>query len=230
MATGKYIAYLRVSTARQGASGLGIAAQRKAVEDFLNGGRHTLLRTFIETESGKVNARPQLEKALHLCKVTGATLIVAKLDRLSRNAAFLMMLRDSGARFVAADMPDANTMTIGILALVAQHEREAISKRTTEALQAAKARGVKLGSPDGARHLLKLKLGNKAAVKANRAKAADYAESLRPVIDDLRAEGVVTLPAIADALTERGMQTPRGGKWHPASVRNLLNRLGRQKR
>src|SRR3954469_22234666 len=126
---GKFVAYYRVSTARQGRSGLGLDAQKKAVADYLDGGKWTLLREFTEVESGKDDSRPELAKALHLAGVTGATLVIAKLDRLSRNAAFLLTLRDSGAKFVAADMPDANALTVGVLALIAQHEREAISKR-----------------------------------------------------------------------------------------------------
>ena len=142
---GNFVSYHRVSTARQGRSGLGLDAQRQAVANYLNGGTRSLLREFVEVESGKLNTRPELEQALHLCKVTGATLVIAKLDRLSRNAAFLLTLRDSGVQFVAADMPDANALTVGILALIAQHEREAISRRTREALAAAKRRGIKLG-------------------------------------------------------------------------------------
>jgi DNA invertase Pin-like site-specific DNA recombinase len=110
----------------------------------------TIIARFAEVESGRNPDRPELGKALHLAKVTGATLVIAKLDRLSRNAAFLLTLRDSGVRFVAVDMPEANDLTVGIMALVAQAEREAISKRTREALAVAKARGVRLGNPNGA--------------------------------------------------------------------------------
>ena len=130
---GKYIAYYRVSTQRQGRSGLGLDAQRRAVADYLNGGGWELLHEFTEVESGKSNDRPQLAKALHLAKVTGATLVIAKFDRLSRNAAFLLTLRESGANFTAADMPDANELTVGLMAILAQHEREAISEHTLRA-------------------------------------------------------------------------------------------------
>ena len=147
MADGRYIAYYRVSTQRQGDSGLGLEAQQHAVTDFLNGGKWCLLGSFTEVESGKVDERPELAKALAACRVKNATLVIAKLDRLSRNAHFLLGLRDAGVHFICADMPEATEFTIGILALVAQHEREAISKRTREALQAAKRRGVKLGNP-----------------------------------------------------------------------------------
>src|ERR671911_796243 len=142
MAQGKFVAYYRVSTERQGRSGLGLEAQRKAVEDYLNGGRWQLLAEFVEVESGKREDRPKLAEALALCRLHGATLVIAKLDRLSRDAHFLLGLQKAGVDFVAADMPDANKMTVGIMALVAQHEREMISERTKAALAAAKARGV----------------------------------------------------------------------------------------
>jgi DNA invertase Pin-like site-specific DNA recombinase len=219
------IPYYRVSTARQGRSGLGLEAQKNAVAEYLNGGDWKLLKEFTEIESGKDNHRPELGKALHTCKVTGAVLILAKLDRLSRNAAFLLTLRDSGVKFVAADVPDANDLTIGILALIAQHEREAISTRTKEALAAAKRRGVKLGNPNGAASLRRAKKGNGAAVAALRMKADRHARELRPVVDELRGEGITTLVGIAAALNERGMQTPRGARWHASSVRNLLARI-----
>jgi DNA invertase Pin-like site-specific DNA recombinase len=223
---GKFVAYFRVSTARQGRSGLGLDAQRQAVADYLNGGKRSLLRQFVEIESGKLNTRPELEKALHTCRVTGAALVIAKLDRLSRNAAFLLTLRDSGVRFVAADMPDANNLTVGILALIAEHEREAISNRTREALAAAKRRGIKLGNPNGARPLRRARKGNKAALAAIRQRADSHAMRLRPVLEDLRAEGIATLAATAAALNERGITTPRGATWHASSVRNLLARVG----
>ena len=160
----KIVAYQRVSTARQGASGLGLEAQTKAIGDFVSHRRATVIGTFREVESGKNNERPELTRALHLCKVTGATLLISKLDRLSRNAAFLLTLRDSGVKFIAADMPDANDLTVGVMALVAQQEREAISKRTREALAAAKARGVKLGNPNGSRALRRARTGNAASL------------------------------------------------------------------
>ena len=146
----RIIGYERVSTARQGASGLGIEAQRQAIDGFVAQRGATLIARFTEVESGRNPDRPELQKALHLAKVTGATLVIAKLDRLSRNAAFLLTLRDSGVRFAAVDLPEANDLTVGIMALVAQAEREAISKRTKEALAVARSRGVKLGNPNGA--------------------------------------------------------------------------------
>lgn len=221
----KTVHYYRVSTATQGRSGLGLDAQRAAVETFCASRGCEVLAEFTEVESGKRNDRPELAKAIHRAKVTGGTLVIAKLDRLSRNAAFLLQLQESGVRFIAADMPEACNLTVGILALVAQQEREAISARTKAALAAAKARGQRLGNPNGAAPLLKAARGNGAAVEALRDGAYRHAENLRPVVEDLKARGIVSLPAIASALNEMSMETRRGGRWHPSSVRNLLARL-----
>lgn len=221
----KVVSYLRVSTAKQGHSGLGLFAQRTAIAAYAEQRSATVTQELVEVESGKLNARPQLEKALHLAKVTGATLVIAKLDRLSRNAAFLLALRDSGVRFVAADMPDANDLTVGIMALVAQQEREAISRRTKEALAAAKARGTILGNPNGAEALKRAGKGNVASLLAIRAKADGHASNLRPVVIGLMEKGITSLGAIAAALNAQGMLTPRGAAWHKSSVRNLLARL-----
>jgi DNA invertase Pin-like site-specific DNA recombinase len=176
MAEGKFVSYLRVSTARQGRSGLGLEAQRKAVEDFLNGGNWQLVKEFVEVESGKRADRPQLEKAFQLCRLIGAKLVIAKLDRLSRDAHFLLGLEKAGVEFVAADMPQANRLTIGIMAVMAQHEREMISTRTKAALQAAKRRGVKLG-------------GDRGYVITAKARAAG-----RPCVAQKRRLGHQTLP------------------------------------
>ena len=221
----KLVAYHRVSTAKQGQSGLGLEAQQATIERYALSLDAEIVASFTEVESGKNNERPELLKALHTAKVTGSVLVIAKLDRLSRNAAFLLTLRDSGVRFVAADMPAADNLTVGFMALVAQQEREATSKRTKDALQAAKARGTKLGNPNGAAALLRAGKGNAAGVKAVKAKADDHAGNLRPVIEALKAEGVESLGALAQALNEGGMVTPRGGIWHKTSVRNLLTRL-----
>ena len=221
----KVVFYFRVSTAQQGRSGLGLEAQRSAVEQFCRSRDCTILAEFTEVESGKRNDRPELIKAMHHAKVTGATLVIAKLDRLSRNAAFLLQLQDSGVRFQAADMPDASNLTVGILALVAQQEREAISARTKAALAAAKARGQRLGNPNGAAPLRRAAKGNGAAVSALKDAADRHAANLRPVVDNLRQRGVMSLPSLAAALNELHMETPRGGRWHPSSVKNLLARL-----
>lgn len=176
-------------------------------------------------ESGKLNTRPQLQAALHLAKVTGSVLVIAKLDRLSRNAAFLLTLRDAGVKFIAADMPDANELTVGIMALVAEQERQAISRRTKEALQIAKSKGKKLGNPNGAAALRRTAKGNVAALQVIKSKADSHALDLKPVIESLAQEGITSLGSIAAALNDRGMRTPRGGQWHKTSVSNLLSRL-----
>jgi DNA invertase Pin-like site-specific DNA recombinase len=221
----RVVAYYRVSTDGQRRSGLGLAAQKEAVAALCTSRGWTILAEFTEIESGKRNNRPELTAALHRAKVTGAILVVAKLDRLSRNMAFLSALQESGARFIAADMPEANELTVHIMAAVAQAERKAIAKRTREALAAAKARGTRLGNPNGAAALRKAGKGNGAAVEAVRVNAAERATDYAPVIANIRASGALSLPAIARELNERGIVTPRGGRWHPSSVRNLLARL-----
>lgn len=222
------VTYHRVSTVKQGQSGLGLQAQAWAIDQFVANRQAKVVGSFTEVESGKVNQRPELAKALHLAKVTGSTLVIAKLDRLSRNAAFLLTLRDSGVKFVAADMPDANDLTVGIMALVAQQEREAISRRTREALRAAKVRGTKLGNPNGATALRRADRGNQAALEAIQRQADEHARNLAPVVAALQAEGHTSLGGMAEELNQRGMLTPRGGRWHKTSVKNLLARLAQQ--
>lgn len=225
----KAVAYFRVSTVKQGISGLGLDAQRAAVETLCAmRGWEIIAPPFTEIESGKRSERPELLKALHRCRVTGAMLVVAKLDRLSRDAAFLLTLQNSGAMFVAADMPDANNLTVGIMALVAQQEREAISSRTKAALAVAKARGQRLGNPNGAAALRRAGKGTAAALKARQRNADEHAERLRLIVDRMKGEGRTSLGALARALNEEGMITPRGAQWHASSVRNLLTRLNRQ--
>lgn len=221
----KLVAYYRVSTERQGRSGLGLEAQRAAVESYARQCQGRVLESFTEVESGRKDDRPQLARALHLAKVTGATLVIAKLDRLSRDAAFLLSLQKAGTRFVAADMPNADETTVGILAIIAQQERAAISKRTKEALTAAKARGVKLGNPNGAEALRRAGKGNAAAVDAGRTKAEERAQALAPIVQELAASGVTALGSIALELNSRGIRTAQGKQWHKSSVRNLLDRL-----
>ncbi|HMT80313.1 MAG TPA: recombinase family protein [Azonexus sp.] len=220
----KLVAYQRVSTTKQGNSGLGLEAQQAAIQAYADRTGACIVESFTEIESGKLNERPELLKALHHAKVTGSVLVIAKLDRLSRNAAFLLTLQDSGVRFVAADMPEANNFTVGIMALVAQQEREATSKRTKEALQAAKARGTKLGNPNGAAALLRAGKGNAAGVQAVKAKAQEYAQEMQAVLTHLQAQGKTSLGALAEALNVGGYKTPRGGAWHKTSVKNLLAR------
>jgi DNA invertase Pin-like site-specific DNA recombinase len=222
----RIVAYERVSTARQGASGLGIVAQRQAIEGYSEARGAAILARFTEVESGRCPDRPELAKALHLAKVTGAVLVIAKLDRLSRNAAFLLTLRDSGVRFAAVDLPEANDLTVGIMALVVRHEREAISRRTREALAVATARGVRLGNPNGAAALRRAGQAG-APLRAAIARNADrHALDLAPVVADIRASGRTSLRAMAAELNARGMLTRRGGRWHVSTVMNLLERIG----
>lgn len=222
----KIVTYLRVSTARQGSSGLGLEAQRSSIEAYAAGRNATILREFLEVESGKATSnRPQLAAALHLAKVTGSILVIAKMDRLSRNAAFLLTLRESGVKFIAADMPDANELTVGIMALVAQQEREATSTRTKDALAAYKARGGVLGNPNGAAALKRAGKGNVDAVVTIKGNADAFAADLRPIILAITQEGTVSLGGIAKALNDRQIATARGGVWHKATVANLLARL-----
>lgn len=222
-ATTRAITYLRVSTSKQGQSGLGIEAQRKAVSDYMAKGNYDLLGEYVEIESGRKNDRPELAKALSRCRLTGATLIVAKLDRLSRNAPFLLSLQESCVKLIFVDMPTASELTIGIMALVAQEECKAISTRTKAALSAAKERGVKLGCPNGAKHLRQY--GNSYAVEAVKSGAENRAASLKDTIAEIRACGFTTLRAIANELNRLGINTARGGKWHPTTVKNLLARM-----
>lgn len=216
----RYVAYYRVSTAQQGRSGLGLEAQRQTILTFINGSGAEIIAEFTEVESGKRKDRPELTKAIREAELTGAKLVIAKLDRLSRNAAFLLQLQESAVEFVAADMPDANEMTVGIMAVVAQGEAKAISKRTKEALAAAKVRGVKLGNPKGAAHLKGR--GNAEAVAARQAKAKQRADLVRPVVLELQEKGVTSLSGLTKALNERRIPAPNGGKWWPQTVKRIL--------
>lgn len=218
MAEGKFVSYFRVSTARQGASGLGLDAQRVAVDTYLNGGNWSVLASFTEIESGKRSDRAELAKALTMCRLTGATLVIAKLDRLARDAHFLLGLQASGVEFVAADNPHANRLTVGILALVAEQEGRAISERTKAALAAAKARGTVLGGWRGG-PVVDHTAGNAAVV----AQADAFASTVRPMVLKMFGEGL-SLRAIAERLTAQGIRTARGGAWGSSNVRNLIAR------
>lgn len=223
MASGRFVAYYRVSTKRQGRSGLGLEAQQEAVTGFLNGGRWRLVAEFTEVESGRRSDRPELHKALAACRLYGATLVVARFDRLSRNAAFLLTLRDSGVRFVAADVPEANELTVGVLALVAQHEAEAISSRTKGALAAAKRRGVKLGNPahltDPAR-----RRGTSVSATVRKASADRHAGDMLPLLSEFDAAGL-SLRQQAAELNARELPAPRGGAWSAATVLRVRRRM-----
>ena len=217
-----FVSYLRVSTDRQGKSGLGLEAQRAAVAGYLVACPSNLIAEHIEVESGAVNSRPELAKALHLCRLTGARLLVAKLDRLSRDAHFLLGLQKADVGLTFVDLPHANTLTVGIMALMAQQERELISQRTRDALAAAKARGVRLGGyrggpvPDAA----KARAGNVAHADA-------FALRVAPLVHELRAEHR-SLGAIAAELNRRQVRTRWGKAWQAQTVKNLLARGAKQ--
>jgi DNA invertase Pin-like site-specific DNA recombinase len=223
----RWVAYYRVSTAKQGITGLGMDAQRAAVAGLVASKGGKIVAEFSEQESGRIAARPELLKALAACKNRKAVLVIAKLDRLARNAHFLLGLRDAGVEFVAADMPDANRLTVGILALVAEDETRAISERTKAALAAAKARGTKLGSDrEGAVRLDKAKaaMGNAKSAEARGAIAKERAANLGTVLMELRQRHS-SLAQIAKALNEDGYSAPRGGEWKPVQVSRVLDKL-----
>ncbi|NGM19929.1 recombinase family protein [Roseomonas stagni] len=225
-----FVAYLRVSTDKQGKSGLGLEAQQAAITAFLRPGDRLLAPPFVEVESGRNVERPQLRAAMDRCRRTGATLLIAKLDRLSRDAHFLLGLQKAGVEFVAADMPNANRLTVGIMAMVAEEEARAISVRTKAALAAAKARGTKLGGDRGYRPSSPpdAKAGG-AASGAARSLSADHAAfRVATTIEAVKAEGAASLRQIADALTARGVPTPSGeGAWTATAVRRVLARVER---
>ena len=208
----RLVAYYRVSTDKQGRSGLGLEAQTTAIGDYARRYRGELLASFQEVETGKRNDRPELLKALALCRQKKAVLVIAKLDRLSRNVAFIANLMESRVEFIACDMPQANKLTLHIMAAMAQHEREATSKRTKEALAAARARGQKLGSPCP---------GNAQATAARSQQARQFRESVSPLARQLRDRGL-TLRAIAEELNQRHVKTCNDRVWYAASVSRLL--------
>jgi DNA invertase Pin-like site-specific DNA recombinase len=210
--SGQFAAYYRVSTDRQGRSGLGLEAQQAAVRAYL--GASTPIAEFTEVETGKRNDRPELERALALCRKRKARLVIAKLDRLSRNLAFIAALMDSRVEFVAVDNPHATRLTLHILAAVAEHEREMIAERTKAALQAAKARGVRLGR-NGADRL----------APAYRAQALARAHQLSPVLAELQRAGM-SARRMAAELTARGILTPTGARWHAQTILRIIGRAG----
>lgn len=233
----KFVAYFRVSDEKtQGRSGLGIEAQQDDVRNFVKGRGGEIIASFTEVESGKNNDREELAKAILRCRKTGACLLVAKLDRLSRDAGFLMSLRNGGVELAAANMPEANTIMFMVMAGMAQQEREYISERTKAALKAAKARGTTLGgfrenAPD-------IRLYYKDGIRANRDKADERAEFLRDDIEPLVRSGL-SLRAIAAALNEAGILSPQSKTlydaglltpdnkraWGAQGVANIINRL-----
>lgn len=215
----RFISYFRVSTARQGRSGLGIEAQRHAVAAHLTGRKP--LAEFLEVESGRKSDRPMLAQALAACRVHRAVLVIAKLDRLARNVSFVSALMEAGVEFVACDFPQANRLTIHILAAVAENETRLISERTRAALAAAKARGRTLG---GFRGRAGTCTDLQKARASRIAKAKQRACDLAPTIEQLRSDGAHSLRAIAAGLNSRRITAPRGGLWSAAQVRSVLKR------
>lgn len=208
------IAYLRVSTQRQGASGLGLDAQRESVRAFLG---EPPSKEFVEIESGKVKSRPELQKAIAEAKRTDQTLVVARLDRLARNAHFLLGLVESGVKVAFCDLPDLPSGPTGkfmltMLAAVAELEGGMISDRTKKALAVAKERGTDLGT------------NGKILAERYRKEAIDRAICVMPAIEAVRQAGAVSLSEIAEALNRRGVTTSTGGKWHPTSVQRVIQR------
>jgi DNA invertase Pin-like site-specific DNA recombinase len=202
--------------------GLGVEAQQEAVRSYLNGGRWAMVSDEVtEIESGKRNDRPALAKALTLCRVHGATLVIAKLDRLARNVNFISNLMEAGVEFTAVDFPQANRLTIHILAAVAEHEAIVISARTKAALAAAKARGTRLGNPTSliGRRAAE---GAQASVAVRKAKAAKRSAALLPMVRDIQAGGARSLRQIAAILNARGIPAPRGGEWSAVQIRRVL--------
>jgi DNA invertase Pin-like site-specific DNA recombinase len=214
----KHIGYYRVSRDSQKIDGYGISSQKDIVRRFVESQNGILEKEFSEVESGKYSDtdRPQLAAALEHCKRFKATLVIAKLDRLARNAEFLLRLQNSGVDFVCCDCPNADKFTVGILALVAQRERELISERTRLGLAAAKMKGVRLGTPNPQKAV-------SAMVMANKTARTEFVKKVRPIIEEIRLAGVQTLQGIADCLNRRGIPTRSGGMWHPSTVRNVIN-------
>jgi DNA invertase Pin-like site-specific DNA recombinase len=221
MRSNRYIAYYRVSTQRQGRSGLGLDAQRKAVIDRLCGGGE-MISEYTEVESGGRNDRPRLAEALAACRLHRAILIIAKLDRLDRNVAFVSNLMEAGVEFEAVDFPQANRLTIHILAAVAEHEARMISDRTRAALAAAKARGVSLGGWRGRAGTCNDLAFARAARTHN---AIRRASDLSATVERIQDSGAQSLWAIAAALNHRGITAPRGGNWCSSQVKRVLSRL-----
>ncbi|UXX81343.1 recombinase family protein [Reichenbachiella carrageenanivorans] len=212
----EHVAYYRVSTHNQSRSGLGIEAQKSMVRSFIST-NDTILKEFIEVESGKNNNRPKLQEAIAYCKSNQAILLIAKLDRLSRNAAFIFQLRDSEVEFRAVDMPDANALTVGIMAVLAQHERELISERTRRALQIKKQRGDKMGTPE---NLTKAAIYKGMEVRKRNALNNQANVQAMEMIYAYR-QNDMTFQEISDKLNLIGMKTRFGKKYIASTVRRL---------
>lgn len=209
----KVVAYYRVSTPRQGETGFGLEAQRKSVSQFASSNSIEVVREFTEVESGKNNNRPLLKEALAYCQKCKAILIIAKLDRLGRNVAFISALMESKVEFVAVDNPHATKVVLHVLAAFAEHEREMISIRTKEALQAAKKRGIKLG------------VYSAVLAEQNKKMANEFAIKMQPIIKKLNRKGIKSTRKIAIALNQMKVPTFRKQRWHSNSVFLLLQRI-----
>jgi DNA invertase Pin-like site-specific DNA recombinase len=215
---GKFVSYLRVSTDKQGVTGLGIAAQRQAVLNYLDGGKWQLVSEFVEQESGRRSDRPELAKAIALCKKLKAKLVIARLDRLARDVHFISgLMKTMGDNFVACDMPNATPFMLHIYAAVAEEEARAISARTKAAMAAAKARGKKMGGP-------KINEARIMGNAANRKAADKFAANVKPIIAEIRSSGATSLRKIAAALQARGVPTARGGQWNAMQVSAIMRR------
>ncbi|PQJ79398.1 recombinase family protein [Polaribacter porphyrae] len=220
----KYVAYYRVSTQKQGKSGLGLDSQQSAVIRFINS-EDSLIQSYTDVESGKNNNRPNLLKAIEHCKNENATLLIARLDRLSRNAAFIFTLRDTGVKFTAVDMPEANSVTVGIMAVLSQDERERISQRTKAALSELKLKGVKLGSPQNLT-LEARKKGLEARMRyanenENNKKAGEFIISL--------CKNGLSFYAITKKLNQLGFKTRHGKEFQQVQVHRLYDRYMEEK-
>ena len=209
-----FVVYLRCSTGKQQASGLGIEAQREAVNRYAAQITSSILIEFVETESGAKSDRPELARALAYCRRTKSTLLIARLDRLSRSLAFVAQLLDANVDIRCADMPEANRLLLQMLAVFSEHERQMIRDRTKAALAAAKVRGVKLGTH------------GRVLAAQNRAQADKFATTLRPRLTEILSERPHTLQSIANRLNTEAVHSPGGNRWYPASVARVLRRLG----
>lgn len=225
----KAISYIRVSTRKQAEHGTSLELQRDAVAEFCRTRGWEVIAQFKDVAGGASEDRPGLTAALHRARVTGAIIVVAALDRLSRDVVFVTRLLASPVNFVAADCPEADKTVLQIMAVMAERQRASISASTREGLKRAKDRGQKLGNPDGGAALRRAGKGNTAAVAAIEAKLVAYLVDLEPVLVDVWRQGHRTVRAVADELNARHIPTRRGGKWYPASAAVLLNRVGRGK-
>ena len=227
MSTRAFVPYLRVSTDKQGRSGLGLEAQQAAIEAFIGPGDTLIVPPFVEIESGRNSDRPKLIEALAKCRRTGATLLIAKLDRLARSVRFISTLMEEGVPFIACDMPTATPFMLHVYAAVAEEEARAISKRTKVALAAAKARGVKLGGDRGYRPETPpdWRKGVPAASAARGRKADHAAHAVLPAIKEARRKGAISLRQVAEALNDAGVSTATGAGWTATGVRRVLLRI-----